>query len=313
MVRHVPLPAELSERAFGVGDGAAAGLSEKRMRGSDLERPYHGVRRRPVSRPSVLQRCRSYAVRMPEGQVFSHTTAALLWGLPLPPAHATDARLHVTASGGGSRPRTAGIVGHEGDGVGTSIRSIDELRVVDPMTAWVQLAVMLPLDDLVAAADHLVLTPRRQAVAQTRPFCSRDELAERLELHCGRGKASAVRALALVRDGAESPRETHLRLALVRHGLPEPELNVSIEDARGLRIGYGDLVYPEWKVLVEYDGEQHRSDSRQYYRDVERLEALHRAGWHVVRATKETPRIGLRSAPVRAEHALRSRSWRPAS
>jgi hypothetical protein len=311
MVRHVLLPVELREQAFGVADGAAAGLSEKRMRGPDLERPFHGLRQKRVLHPSVLQRCRAYAVRMPDTQAFSHTTAALLWGLPLPARWETDARLHVTAFGGGSRPRSAGVVGHEGDGAGKGIRTLLGLRVVDPVTAWLQLAPMLALDDLVAAGDQVMLTPRRRTAGPRRPDASGEELAERLALHHGRGKAAAVRALDLVRDGAESPRETRLRLTLVRHGLPEPQLNRPVEDARGLRIAYGDLTYPEYKVLVEYDGEQHRVDSRQFYRDVERLEALQRAGWLVVRETKETPRIGLRSTPVRAEHALRSRSWRP--
>jgi very-short-patch-repair endonuclease len=37
------------------------------------------------------------------------------------------------------------------------------------------------------------------------------------------------------------------------------------------------------KVAVEYDGEQHRSDRRQYTRDLRRLEMLQRLGWLIIR------------------------------
>ena len=82
-------------------------------------------------------------------------------------------------------------------------------------------------------------------------------------------------------------------------------------DEHGLRIGYGDLVYPEFTVLVEYEGEQHRTSSRQFYRDIERHEALHRVGWILIRESKEAPYSGPRSTPARTEFALRSRGWCP--
>ena len=61
-------------------------------------------------------------------------------------------------------------------------------------------------------------------------------------------------ALELVRPGSESPKETELRLLLIRGGLPEPELNVDVVGKNGRFIGRGDLVYRRHKVLVEYDG-----------------------------------------------------------
>lgn len=102
-----------------------------------------------------------------------------------------------------------------------------------------------------------------------------------------------------------------LRLSLIRHGLPEPALNLPLLDARGGRIGFGDHVYPEFRVVVEYDGEQHRTDSKQFLHDIERHEALVRADWLHLRETKETPRSGPRSTPWRTERALRVRGWRP--
>ncbi len=304
------LPVEFRDAAFPVREGMAGGLTRKRMRASDLERPFHGVRRRQRGDGDVLARCRAYAPLLRDGDVFSHATAALLWGAPLPGRFAADATLHVTAIAGATRPRSAGVVGHIAADAAIRIRSRHDLPVVDPVTAWLHLAPVLSLDDLVAMGDHLVLTPRRQNPEDRRPYASRAELESRVQRFRGRGKRNAREALQLVREGAESPRETRLRLRLVRHGLPEPGLNVEITDERGLRIGFGDLVYPSFKVLVEYEGEQHRTDSTQFYRDIERHEQLARAGWLLIRESKESPLTGLRSTPERARHALLSRGAR---
>jgi very-short-patch-repair endonuclease len=49
--------------------------------------------------------------------------------------------------------------------------------------------------------------------------------------------------------------------------------------------------WPELMVAVEYDGDQHPTDRRQYVRDVRRLEQLNRLGWIVVRVVKaDSPR-----------------------
>ncbi len=97
----------------------------------------------------------------------------------------------------------------------------------------------------------------------------------------------------------------------MRNGLPEPELQSKILDDHGRFIGYGDLAYPEFKVLVEYDGQQHRTDAVQYHEDGIRHDELLAAGWKHIRVDKESPRFGQLSAPVRARQALHARGWRP--
>ncbi|WP_291049345.1 hypothetical protein [Herbiconiux sp.] len=310
MHRPEELPVALQSAAFSVREGEAGGLTRKRMRAADLQRPYFGVRRWGCDDGDVLERCRAYAPLLRAGDVFSHATAALLWGAPLPMRLEADATLHVMAIDGATRPRSAGVSGHTAGDRAIRVRSRHSLPVVDPVSAWLQLAPLIGLDDLVAMGDYLVLTPRRQKRQDPRPYTSRAELESRLRAFRGRGKRNAVEALQLIRDGAESPRETRLRLRLVRNGLPEPELNVEIKDERGLRIGFGDLVYSSHKVLVEYEGEQHRTDSTQFYRDIERHERLARAQWILIRESKETPLTGPRSTCARTRHALLSRGAR---
>ncbi|WP_278314185.1 DUF559 domain-containing protein [Lolliginicoccus levis] len=98
--------------------------------------------------------------------------------------------------------------------------------------------------------------------------------------------AARLRALAgLVDPGAESPRETELRLLLLRAGLPRPVTQFEVRDARGRFIGRTDLAWPRWKVAVEYEGSHHFTDPEQARRDAERGNRLLRAGWRVVRVT----------------------------
>ncbi len=110
--------------------------------------------------------------------------------------------------------------------------------------------------------------------------------------------------------GAESPKETELRLMLLRAGLPEPELNIDILSESGVFIARGDIAYRWCRLLVEYDGSQHASDRDQYVRDVERGENLARAGWHTIRVLKE--HLGSPADVVdRVRNALWARGWRP--
>ena len=114
-----------------------------------------------------------------------------------------------------------------------------------------------------------------------------------------------------MRVGSESRRETQLRLAIVRAGLPEPELNQVIYSKTGERIGRADKVYRRYKLIVEYDGQQHRTDSVQYDRDMTRTEEFIRADWFPLKIRKEQMRNGAVEATRRVERALRERGWTP--
>ena len=76
-------------------------------------------------------------------------------------------------------------------------------------------------------------------------------LAERWPRLAGAGVLRA--ALPLVRTGAQTPLESLSRLRLVRCGLPEPRLQVSLHDRDGL-IGYVDMLFDELGVVGEADG-----------------------------------------------------------
>lgn len=98
-----------------------------------------------------------------------------------------------------------------------------------------------------------------------------------------RGLEHARVSLDLVDPGAQSPKETWLRLVLLEAGLPRPQTQIPVSDEFGAVVAYLDMGWEDIKVAVEYDGDHHRSDRSQYNWDIKRLERLQGRGWIVVR------------------------------
>lgn len=167
----------------------------------------------------------------------------------------------------------------------------------------------LTLDDLVAIGDHLVVTPHVADPWNPRPLTTLEDLEAGVAAFHGRGARAAASAVSLVRAGAESRPETLVRLLLDRAGLPTAEINPEVTAASGARIGFADLLYREWKVIVEYDGEHHRTDSAQYDRDMWRLEQFIEAGYAVVRVRKRALSGRPDAVVARVRRALLSRGW----
>lgn len=295
MPQPTPLPFELALAPFRVDEARAMGVSASRLRARDLHAPFHGMR--TLSPPRDLRaRCLAYSVRLARGHWFSHSTAAALWGLPLPLSLLRDPALHVSSRG--REPHGRGVIGHRMTEE-PEIRFIEGMPVISPCEAWCQLAAFMSADALVEAGDRLLgwpvpLSDERQLDATIRRWSGR------------RGVRALVAARRDIRPGSASARETRLRLLVLRAGFPEPELNGPLEIRGGLT--HGDLVFRPWRVLLEYDGEQHRMSERQFLRDVDRLNDLALAGWLVVRVNRRTPD---RATIEQLDAALRSRGWRP--
>ncbi|WP_291049036.1 hypothetical protein [Herbiconiux sp.] len=269
--------------------GHDAGLTATRMRGGDLLRPYPGARI-PASAPPMTHRelCAAYLLRSPEGQFFSHVTAARLWRIPLPLRLEAERALDVGVVKPLPVPRLRGIRGHRLTGTGLTIVRRYGLPVADAASTWCQLGTVLDHDDLVAAGDHLVRCPRKQERGERRPYVRLDHLRSVALSRRGPGGRALREAAADVREGADSRRESLLRLLLVRAGLPEPELNQEIFDDRGHSLGFADMLYRTQRVVVEYDGDQHRTDYDQFEKDAVRLDDFrHRAHHHVVQVRKK--------------------------
>jgi hypothetical protein len=308
-----PLPPTLLARPFTVSKALAEGVGVGRLRGADLAAPFRGVRVKRERAGLLSELCAAYKQTMTEGQFFSHETAARIWAAPLARSFVPSDGIHVSSTAPVRAPRARGVHGHQASDSRLSIVLRHGMPVADPASVWLQLAAAgsLSLDDLIVVADHLVLVPELVDHADPRPFVTLDELRARVTEYSGRGARRARAALAHVRVGSESRQETKLRLAIVAAGLPEPELNVVLYNAAGKRLGRADKVYRRWRVIVEYDGQQHRTDSRQYDRDITRTEEFIRDGWFPVKIRKQQMAFGAAEAVRRVERALRDKGWMP--
>ncbi|MFD4007359.1 hypothetical protein ACFWQK_06470 [Brachybacterium paraconglomeratum] len=299
--RLLPLPASISGPVFTAAEARAAGISGGRLRAADVSRIDRGLYVRTERSNGAASSPESDGTPHEEGAstvreadviralqradpdaVACGLSAARLWNLPLPLGlsswDADDPDSTITMSlTGFHRLNTKQVTWRSSD---ISSRERARLRGIGTTTrlrTFLELAEVLPQDDLVEIGDHLVRMPRPSLEGRSLPHVPIDELSDVVVRFRGRGSRRLRSAMADVRVGADSPQETFLRLALLRSGLPEPVLNTTIrQDGRWL--GEPDMSWPQWKVCLEYDGRHHRSRTQQE-KDILRGERRRLAGW----------------------------------
>ncbi|OBK12271.1 type IV toxin-antitoxin system AbiEi family antitoxin [Mycobacterium asiaticum] len=152
---------------------------------------------------------------------------------------------------------------------------VNGMRVTTPERTAVDLARRLPLDRAVAAVDALMQATELK-MADVELLVSRYKGR--------RGVQSARAVLDLVDGGAQSPKETWLRLLLIRAGFPRPQTQIAVCNEWGWAEAYLDMGWEDIKVAAEYDGDHHLTDRYHVRKDIRRHEKVtHRFGWIVVR------------------------------
>ena len=102
-----------------------------------------------------------------------------------------------------------------------------------------------------------------------------------------RGVKKLRTALDLMDGGAQSPKETWLRLLLIDKGFPRPTTQIPVLNGRGVPFAYLDLGWEDVKIAVEYDGDQHRKSRSQYVWDEQRLRLIRECDWLHIKVIKE--------------------------
>lgn len=102
-----------------------------------------------------------------------------------------------------------------------------------------------------------------------------------------RGLRQLEAALELVDAGAQSPKETWLRLLLINAGFPWPQTQVPVLGPDGYPKYFLDMGWQQLMLTVEYDGDQHRTSREQFVKDAERLEYIQSIGWTHIRVLAE--------------------------
>ena len=249
------LPDAWRTRPFTVGELRDAGLPLSRLRNPALHLPTRSVRStEPVE--TLLERAAAFASALPDDIAFSHATAALLHGIPMPERFEKSTVLDVMRASRRTPIRRKLCAGHRGL-ESRAVVEICGLRAVGALDTWCDLGDLvargLTVEDLVVAGDHLV----------NRLGLPGPALAEALSRRCRpRGAARLEEAAALVRPGVRSPMESRSRMMFVRAGFPEPEVNAAVFDAHGGWLLEGDLVWRKQRVIGEYQGADHASIKR---------------------------------------------------
>lgn len=273
-MRPRPLPSTLRNRAFDVHAADRAGVSRQRLRRSDLVRPTRSVRWSRDRPPDAVRRIRAFRPILLPGQFVSHVSAAVLWELPVPVDD--GAPVHITSPIPTAQPRRIGAVGHRITPDRADVAERWGVPASTPAALWIDCGAMLTIDELVVLGDAIVTERRCRTTIE-------DLRTALVRAGARSGVRKLRRAIELVRVGAGSPQETRARLAIVRAGLPEPELQVEIRDESGWFVGRVDMAYPRHRVLIEYEGDHHRTDAEQWASDLRRYREAERLGWVVVR------------------------------
>jgi hypothetical protein len=170
----------------------------------------------------------------------------------------------------------AGIIAHDERFQSDEVATIRGLTVAKPARAGFDLARHLRG---VRAVAHL------DALARATGITKRDVMFLVNRYPGARGNKRARSMIDLMDAGAESPKESWLRLVLITAGLPRPSTQIRVTD--GELIAYLDMGWDKPMVALEYDGDHHRTDRRQYVKDIRRAEMVDHLGWHVIKVIKE--------------------------
>ncbi|MBW3088417.1 hypothetical protein KIH77_06700 [Bifidobacterium sp. 82T24] len=250
----------------------------------------------------TLRRCIDETQRADRHILFGLTTALELHMVPVPEECSLDTtKLHSVASIRGRRMNSTTMVAHvwaEFDG-NAQVQLTPTVYTLDLMHTWAQMARFVDLARFVALTDAIVL--RMMMDGHDDPLRRLHDFLERSSSFAG--KLFCRMALQLARMDVRSPQETMCRLVLVRHGVPCPETNYVVP---GMTFRSGaemtlDMAWPSARVAVEYDGDHHRTDKRQWRRDREKRERLRLDGWIVFVVTADA----LRDDDSRALFAFR--------
>jgi hypothetical protein len=163
------------------------------------------------------------------------------------------------------------------------IQLLNGMRVTTPARTALDLACRYPVDKAVAKIDALA-----RATKLKTPDV--ESLGDRYAGRRGTRRARVV--LGLVDAGAESPRETWLRLLLIRAGFPRPQTQIPVYDEYGLLVAVLDMGWEDIKVAADYEGDHHRSRLR-FNKDIRRHEDVTELGWIDVRVTSQDTEGGI--------------------
>lgn len=287
---------------FTRAEAQSLGLARHRLRGKGVAGVSYGLYR-PVGWDFELREAARALCAVSPGAWISHSTAARLHQLVLPPWLGDSNELHLSKPRKTPEVRRHGITAHKMIFFSDEIELDDGLPVSTRARTWLDLARILPLKDLVCMGDQLIRIPRPEFEGRQSPYATLDSLRAMVGRHGNmQGIVRARAALDLMRVGADSSPETLLRLAMLDAGLPEPDLQLTLWNRPGSPSA--DAGYRSRRIALQYDG-AHHLDELQRHSDLRRDKAFRAAGWTVLVFTDDDLADGFRDAVRRIKSSLR--------
>lgn len=310
MQNQFALPAELLSGPFTLNQARAQGVPRERLLQADVERVSRGLYRPGGWDFDLESAARALSAATP-GAWISHVTAARLRCTCLPPWLADSTELHLSKPRSLPGARRKGVIGHTVIAAADEVESVDGIRISSRSRTWLDMARLLPLNDLVCMGDELIRVPRESLEGRDTPFATLEELRALVERHPNlQGVVRARQALELMRVGADSSPESLLRLAMLDAGIPEPELQLKLRDADPFSPS-ADLGFRQRRVAIQYDGGHHLAEA-QSLSDRRRDKAFEAAGWTVLVFRKDDLADGFKLATKKIKTTLRSAWMDPA-
>lgn len=292
------LPDSLRGVLFTSAEAREAGVGAERLSSRRTVRLARDVYVDASASIDLRQRAAA-ALRSVDGSAWlSHATAASLYSCSLPPRLRELDRIDVTVPSPQHAPRGAGLRGRQRTLDPGQIRLHDGLRISSPAQTFVDGADYLGFEDLVALGDSIA--------KERSPLATVAELRRAVAAHAGqRGHRRLLAAAHALHPRAWSRPETIVRLGFEALGVPEPWCNVPVVLA-GVTLA-PDVAFWRSGVLIEVEGDQHRTDRAQWLTDLARYNLLQRLGLEQYRVTVATPAKTARDlAPIaeriRARH-----------
>ena len=203
----------------------------------------------------------------PSATVVSYVTAAALYGLAKPPKKPA-----VTVPRDTNGERFRGMTVHRAN-LRTSERAVkDRIPCTTPTRTVIDCAEVLSFEalcDLVDSALCRKLMRPSKLITVAEAAYSGARGARRA------GLKRLLEALEIWRSGAEpgSPPEVKLQRRLKEWGFPEAQRQVEVYGRDGKLLARADLGIVEWKVLLEYDSDEHHGP-RCWIADGERVDRV---------------------------------------
>ncbi len=244
-----------------------------------LRRGHYAIGSEASPEAEHLRLMRATALDVAQSSVFSHTSAAVLHGLPVDETTLGVATMIRTTPGHGNgspqlRVRNTSLLGDH-------ITVVDGFSVTTLERTLCDLARLSPLEWGVAAVD-----------AGLRRGADPAEIRRILALHPRlQGVHVAKRVMAFADPRSESAAESLSRVQMRRWGLPEPHLQFEVIDADGVVVARTDFGWPELGLVGEVDGKAKygrllkpgQSAEDVIMREKRREQEIRRAGYWIVR------------------------------